>query len=182
MKYPSFFVVGAAKAGTSSLYFYLKQHPEIYMSPIKETFYFCTDIREKNFKTPFKIKNNWDIHSYLNQSKLEEKHLAYIEEWEDYIQLFREANNENAIGEVCNGYLYSKVTAGNIISKIPNGKIIMILRNPIERAFSHFLMDLRDGRQNNRNFTDGELVIYTSISVFIIIKSEDTSMYFQKKM
>lgn len=157
MKLPNFFIVGAAKSGTSSLYFYLKQHPEIYLSPIKETFYFCKDINKKNFKKPFKEKKYVDLNLYLNHPKLELKHIAYVEKWKYYSQLFREVQNEKAIGEICNGYLYSKNAAKNIYKTIPKAKILMILRNPIERAFSHFLMDLRDGRQENRNFLESVL-------------------------
>jgi hypothetical protein len=46
---PNFFVVGAPKAGTTSLYHYLDQHPEIYMSAIKEPYFFSTEFRAENF-------------------------------------------------------------------------------------------------------------------------------------
>src|SRR5689334_6524517 len=46
---PNFFLVGAPKAGTTSLYFYLRQHPQIYMSPIKEPHFFCDEMRLENF-------------------------------------------------------------------------------------------------------------------------------------
>ena len=48
-KLPNFFIVGAPKAGTTSLYHYLDQHPQIYMSPIKEPNYFATETRQENF-------------------------------------------------------------------------------------------------------------------------------------
>ena len=47
---PNFFIVGAPKAGTTSLYHYLDQHPDIYMSPVKEPNYFAAEIRPENFK------------------------------------------------------------------------------------------------------------------------------------
>src|ERR1700677_205240 len=48
LKLPNFFIVGAPKAGTTSLYHYLDQHPQIYMSPMKETFYFAEEMRPRN--------------------------------------------------------------------------------------------------------------------------------------
>lgn len=45
MNKPNFFIVGAAKAGTTSLYHYLEQHLDVYMTPIKEPYFFCKDIR-----------------------------------------------------------------------------------------------------------------------------------------
>ena len=47
---PNFFIVGAPKAGTTSLYHYLDQHPDIYMSPIKEPCFFSSEIRPENFE------------------------------------------------------------------------------------------------------------------------------------
>jgi len=151
-KLPNFFIVGAAKSGTTALYYYLKQHPEIYMSPIKEPNYFAKDINVDLFREDYKREALIDTKKYFSKSKLKELHLAFITNFEDYLQLFREVNNEKAIGECSNSYLYSKVAAKEIRKLIPNVKIIMILRNPIERAYSHYLMNLRDGRTSEKDF------------------------------
>ena len=47
---PNFFIVGAPKAGSTSLYYYLDQHPQIYMSPIKEPCFFAPEIKPGNFQ------------------------------------------------------------------------------------------------------------------------------------
>jgi len=145
LKLPNFFVVGATKAGTTSLYHYLKQHPEIYMCPIKEPNYFSKDINPNEFSSIYKKTCIVDMKAYLGKPKLEELHIAMVTEFEDYIQLFREVKDEKAIGEISNSYLYSKVAAKEIKKIVPNAKIIMILRNPVERAFSHFIMNLKGG-------------------------------------
>lgn len=127
LKLPNFFIVGAAKAGTTTLYHCLRQHPDIFLPKIKETFYFA-GIRKSDFPGPGRDYGK-DI----------------IETWEDYIRLFRDCEHEKAIGEVCVAYLYFPETAERIHARIPHARIIIILRNPIERAFSNYLHHVRDG-------------------------------------
>ena len=152
MKKPNFFIVGAAKSGTTSLYNYLDQHPDVYMSPIKEPHYFSKDIKMSDFNEEYKKRVEFDISSYLSKDKLEKKHILHIENLDDYLQLFRENNNEKCLGEVSNGYLFSKVAAQEIYDFNPNAKIIIILRNPIERAFSHWIMGIQLGIVKNKSF------------------------------
>jgi len=142
---PNFFIVGAAKAGTTSLYYYLNQHPNVYMSPIKEPHFFCKDIRCKNFNENYRKNSCFDIKKYLRESTLKSRHIAFIEKEEEYLELFRERKTEKILGEASTGYLYSNVAAKEIYNFNPNSKIIIMLRNPVERAFSHWLMDLKGG-------------------------------------
>ena len=78
----------------------------------------------------------------MNKQPLQPKHLAHIQDEVDYIELFKEVKKETIIGELSTGYLYSNCAAENIYKFNPNAKIIMILRQPIERAYSHYLMDI----------------------------------------
>ena len=73
-------------------------------------------------------------------------HIAYVKKYEDYIGLFRKVRDEKAIGEASAAYLCSQRAAREIKARIPAAKILITLRNPIERAFSHYLMDLQLGR------------------------------------
>ncbi len=145
MKLPNFFIVGSAKSGTTSIYNYLKQHPDIFMSPIKETHHFSTDIDSSKFRPDYAANLNINIDSWLDGDQKKEIFHAFVKDWDKYLKLFKNSENQKAIGEVTNSYLYSKEAAKNIQSKFSEGKIIMILRNPVERAFSHFLMDLKSG-------------------------------------
>jgi hypothetical protein len=122
-KLPNFFIVGAAKSGTTSLYYYLKQHPQIFMPTLKEPHYF----------------------SEINYSKCKGI-IPFINSWSEYLNIFSNVSTEKAIGEASVSYLCHPGTANRINEKIPNAKIIIILRNPIERVFSHFLMDIREGK------------------------------------
>ncbi|MCS6917802.1 MAG: sulfotransferase [Chitinophagales bacterium] len=142
---PNFFIVGAAKSGTTSLYEYLKQHPEVYMAPIKETHHFSTDIDPASFRPNYARSLNKDLSRWLQGDMKEGIFHAFVQDWNQYVQLFRLAENQKAIGEVTNSYLYSSEAAANIRRKFPDARIIMMLRNPADRAFSHYLMDLRIG-------------------------------------
>jgi hypothetical protein len=145
---PNFFIVGAPKAGTTSLYHYLDQHPDIYMSPVKEPNYFSEEIRPENFK---ELRGGTEsdlraLREYLAGSMAEKRFGGVITEWDDYLKLFRDVRKETAIGEASVCYLWSKTAAQNIHARIPNAKIIMVLRDPVDRAFSQYLQSLTGGR------------------------------------
>ncbi|MEM9399512.1 MAG: sulfotransferase [Verrucomicrobiota bacterium] len=115
MRKPNFLIIGAMKSGTTTLHRYLEQHPSIYMSPIKEPHYFsCRDIDSAPIKT-----------------------------WHDYTKLFDAVSEEIAIGESSTTYLTSKDAANRIKECIPDVKLIVIFRNPVEAAYSLYLMKYR---------------------------------------
>ncbi len=123
---PNFIVIGSAKAGTTSLYEYLGQHPDVFMSAIKETNYFAVDdelIKKERPTFPFPVKT--------------------VEEYE---ALFATVTTETAIGEASPIYFESPIAAQSIYSKIPEAKLILSLRNPVQRAFSGYLMHIRYGK------------------------------------
>lgn len=144
-KLPNFFVVGAAKSGTTSLYEYMKMHPQIYMAPIKETHHFSTDIDNSKFRPNYARSLNKDLSKFLETDMQEGIFHAFVKERDQYDKLFKNVKDEKAIGEITNSYLYSQEAARNIFTRFPDAKVIMMLRNPIDRAFSHYLMDLRIG-------------------------------------
>lgn len=119
---------------------------EVYMSPLKEPHYFSSDIRVDGFTGDYKKGcQQFSMKTYLSSDKLESHHIAFVEEWEQYIDLFREVDTESVIGEASTGYLYSGAAAKGIYNAVPDARIVMILRNPVERAFSHYKMDLANG-------------------------------------
>jgi Sulfotransferase family len=145
---PNFFVVGTGKAGTTSLYHYLKQHPQVYMSPVKEPCYFASEIRPANLSKaaqgPLRRKSR-ELAQRLNDGKAV-KPLGWLaSEWEDYARLFQNVRDEKAIGEASAAYLWSETAAANIHSRLPQARIIMILRDPAERAYSQYLHQLASG-------------------------------------
>lgn len=128
MTLPNFLIVGAAKAGTTSLYYYLDQHPEIYMSPIKEPRFFAPEFYTTHSKGL--VRSPWESSPLTIQ---------------DYQKLFEEVDEEKAIGEASTEYLYFEKTPQRIKQLVPETRIVAILRNPIERAYSAYCYQLRDG-------------------------------------
>lgn len=131
MNKPNFLVVGAAKCGTTSLYGYLKQHPEVFLPEIKEGRYF-SNIKDKV------------LNPFTNQ-----KFVEVISNSNEYYSLFKSARGK-ALGDISPDYLYY---FENSIKKIKNElgdkvKIIILLRNPIDRAISSYLHTVRDGNSN----------------------------------
>ena len=102
---PNFFIIGAPKAGTTSLFHYLDQHPRIFMSPVKEPHYFASEIRPENLSR-----------EYRNQMVVS----GIAATWQDYLALFHGATDEVAIGEASVCYLWSPTAARNIFARIPN--------------------------------------------------------------
>jgi hypothetical protein len=155
MKLPNFFIVGAPKAATTFLYACLDQHPQVYMSPLKEPNYFAAEMRPENFAAADRARSARhmrELDAYLS-GDMREKRLfgGYVSSWEDYLKLFRNASDQIAIGEASPTYLWSKTAARNIAAHVPRARIIISLRNPVERAFSHYLHQLTDG-VTNRTF------------------------------
>ncbi len=130
---PNFLIVGAAKSGTTSLYHYLKQHPEVYMSPIKEPRF----ITSQFLKFPL-----GGIGGIGAEKKI-------IKNFFEYKRLFENVKSEKAIGEASTDNLYYY---DNAIKYVKNNwgniKIIILLRNPIESAFSAYMMNVRDGKED----------------------------------
>lgn len=127
MTMPNFLIVGAQKAGTTALYYYLRQHPQIYMSPEKETHFFSYENEKLNFRGPSRNL------------------LTPITNIEAYRALFQKASGEIAIGEASPSYLYIPKAVERIQHYLPDAKLIAILRNPVDRAYSNFMHCVRDG-------------------------------------
>jgi hypothetical protein len=137
MTLPNFIIIGAAKAGTTALYYYLKQHPQIYMSPVKEPRFFAFGPGDVEFGGPGDV----------------ELHRSIVVNLEAYQALFRDVSGELAVGEASPVYLCNPKAAGRIASLVPNARLVAILRHPVERAYSHFLHLIRDGVEPLTDFS-----------------------------
>lgn len=133
---PNFFIVGAVKAGTTSFAEYLRQHPQIFMSPVKEPHYFSSDI--DCARIPQRVKPE----EYFSVRPLQQRHALCIRRPEQYAQLFASAGDAKAIGEASPSYLYSEVAPQRIAAEIDDSRVLIFIRNPILRAYSHFQMDV----------------------------------------
>lgn len=125
MKLPDFLVIGAAKSGTVSLYHYLQQHPQIYMSPQNEPNYWA--LAGADFATHFQGPGDRQaVKQY------------YVTDRAAYARLFAQAAPEQCAGEVSPVYLYSARAAHQIQAHLPQSKLVAILRQPADRAYSHY--------------------------------------------
>jgi hypothetical protein len=125
MPLPNFLIIGAPKCGTSALYAALARHPQIYMSPIKEPYFFAFDGQPPIFAGP--------DGDYFRQHA--------VNDWEAYIRLFAAAKDQRVLGEVSTIYLTSyrpDRTAENIRRYLPEARLVAVLRQPAERAYSGF--------------------------------------------
>ena len=132
MATPNFMIIGVARCGTTSLFHYLKQHPNVDFSNIKEPKYFSSQFLEFPHNGPG--DNTVDKKIVKNKT--------------DYDHLFS-GKNVKALGEASSDYFYyHKHTAQKIKDELGDIKIIISIRNPIERSFSAFSNLLRDQREN----------------------------------
>ena len=125
---PDFFIVGAPKCGTTSLYYYLRQHPQIFMPEYKEPHFFGKDLNKRSDE--------------------------FIYDEEKYLTLFKNAESDQKIGEASTFYLYSESAPGEIKEFNPNAKIIIMLRNPIDFLHSLHSQLLFSGNENVADFNE----------------------------
>jgi hypothetical protein len=169
---PNFFIVGAPKAGTTSLYYYLGQHPEIYISPIKEPHYFAAEMRAENFEPKLRrriARETRGLAKFLSGPMREMRFGGLVADRENYLRLFANAGAERVLGEASACYLWSPTAAERIASEIPAARIIVLLRDPAERAFSQYLHGVANGEirwsfrehiQRNLRHRSGQLAIH----------------------
>jgi len=145
---PNFFIVGAPKAGTTSLWTCLDQHPQIFMCPLKEPSYFASELRPENFTDEMRPRIDREMRAlqrYLHGDLRTKRFGGLVSNWEEYLSLYRNAGDERAIGEATASYLWSATAARNIAARIPHARIIINLRNPVDRAYSQYLQMLTAG-------------------------------------
>ncbi|MFO7662689.1 MAG: sulfotransferase [Chloroflexota bacterium] len=137
MTLPNFLIVGAAKSGTSALYAYLRKHPDIFMSENKEPNFFALEGQKVNFSGP-------------GDKGINRRSITRLAVYES---LFARVKHEHAIGEASTIYLYHPQAPSRIKHYVPHAKLIAILRNPMDRAYSAFLHTRRDGREPESDFS-----------------------------
>ena len=121
--WPNLFIVGAVKSGTTSLYAYLKQHPDIFFPEMKEPHFFTRPV----------------------PSEAQRHLITFVGDEESYLRLYRRACGRRFRGDASPSYLWSAEAAAGIAAASPEARIIVILRDPIERAYAQYLMDYSDG-------------------------------------
>ena len=129
--WPDFFIVGAAKAGTTSLFDSLAEHPQVFTPRVKEPHYF----------------------SAISPPPAKRAFFPSISDEREYLALFASARADQVSGEASTSYLWDPEAAARIHAVAPRARIIAMLRDPVERAWSHYLNDVREGFER-RSFAD----------------------------
>lgn len=138
---PNFLIIGPPKCGTTALYATLAQHPQVFMSRVKEPYFFAFDGQPPAFAGPGA--------GYYRQHA--------VTEWGDYQALFAEADGYVARGEASPLYLTSyqpERTAANIRRRLPDMRVIAILRQPADRAYSQFSFRRQKGFEPLADFRE----------------------------
>jgi hypothetical protein len=115
----------------------MRQHPDIWFSPVKEPMFFALEGSRPDYRGPGDERE-------INRKS--------VTEMAAYQALFAGATTQRAIGEASANYLYSDQAAARIKHYVPEAKMIAVLRNPVERAYSSFLYTIRDRREPLRDF------------------------------
>jgi hypothetical protein len=137
MALPNFFIVGAAKSGTTALYRYLRQHPDVYLPEVKEPRFFAHDPDDDTeYAGP-------RAHVLID---------SVVKDLAQYEALYAGVNGERAIGDASPAYLPSPVAAERIRAAVPDARIVAVLRDPVERAYSHFLDNVGSGWEPETDF------------------------------
>lgn len=138
MPLPCFFVIGAAKSGTTALYFYLRQHPEIFLPLEQEPSWFAFADQTLSFTAPDGRPPAVNSQSITNRR--------------DYEALYTRALPGHRLGDVSPVYLYWPGTPERVAAEVPDAKILAILRHPVDRAYSAYMHVRREGREPISDF------------------------------
>jgi hypothetical protein len=142
---PDFALIGAAKAGTTQLAGWLAQHPGIYLSPVKEPHFFGREFDPAQFSDSYRRQHPSLPADYFSQLPLGPVHLAFVRDSAQYAQLFAAAEPHQVRGECSTGYLFSTTAAAEWSAVRPDARAVALLRDPRDRALSHYSMALRYG-------------------------------------
>jgi hypothetical protein len=136
---PQFVIAGAPKAGTTALHAALATHPQLYLSPVKEPKYYLTDGRPP---PPDRQRGPGDAHS--------------AQEWvwrrEEYLALFDGALEGSVRGESTPFYLYDRESHRRLVADVPDIKVIAVVRDPVDRAYSNWSHLRADGLEPEADF------------------------------
>jgi len=133
---PNFLVIGAGRSGTTSLHDYLGQHPDVFVGEDKSP----------NFFVSHEPLPEWETATLRAMAR------QWVSDPVEYAAFFKDAGSKKAIGEVSPVYLQATSAAGRIKAMCPDVKIVAILREPVARAYSHFLGRRRDGLERRTDF------------------------------
>jgi hypothetical protein len=139
MSLPQFVIAGAPKAGTTALHAALATHPGLYLSPVKEPKYYLTDGRPPARSGQ---RGPGDAHSARE----------WIWRRADYLALFAGAPAGTVRGESTPFYLYDRAAQRRLVADVPDVKVVVVVRDPVDRAYSNWAHLRADGLEPEADF------------------------------
>jgi len=172
MKKVNLFVVGAMKAGTTSFVDLLSQSEEVYIPPIKEPHYFVNKLP----KSIYKPSRFFDLDHYFKNEFPKPLHITKLNSLEQYQKIYSLTKKQHKyLVDASTCYLNSPESAELILNYNPEAKIIILLRDPLKRAISHYQMDVGLGRtlkpfeeeilKNLNDFKKGQLSSFSYLNM-----------------
>ena len=143
---PSFFMVGAPRCGTTSLFSALGHHPDVFCCPVKEPNHFATDRNARPAVIASALRRGALLTAGSPGMEVLPR-VATTPDFDIYLQLFDGWAGEHAVGEASTSYLLSETAAEEIARRRPDAKIIVVLRQPVDRARSEYMMHAQLGRK-----------------------------------
>jgi hypothetical protein len=155
---PNFFLVGAPQMGTTSLFAALGRHPGVFCCPVKEPNYFSFDLTRRDDALERAQRDGLLIDGPLARI-LEPPRVGLTTDYQVYLDLFAGWSGQKAIGEASTSYLSSAVAAREIASVAPEARIIIVLRDPVQRSHSDYLTQVEFGHDPGsfRQVVDAEV-------------------------
>jgi hypothetical protein len=126
---PDLFIVGAPKCGTTSLYNYLRGHPDVFLTALKEPQFFAGD-------------------------RVVRRGMTYPDDMEQYLAMFAEAGDQKRVGEASTSYLESPQAPARIFEFEPRARIVAMLRNPVDMIYSLHGMRVSQGVEPKVSFAE----------------------------
>ncbi len=154
---PNFFIVGAPRCGTTSLFAAMGLHPDVFCCPVKEPNHFATDRNAKPAVIASAMRRGALLTAGAPGMHVLPR-VATTPDFDTYLHLFDGWAGEHAVGEASTSYLLSETAAAEIARRQPDAKIIVMLRQPVERARSEYLMHAQLGRKMGSSDPHGALV------------------------
>ena len=142
---PDIFLIGAAKAGTTTISDWMAMNPKIALARIKESNYFSKEIDPNNFSKAFSSISPSIPSKYWKGDKLEFRHQGFIKDSQSYARIFEHSQEGQKLADCSTSYFWSKKAPDLIKKSSPNAKVLLILRNPVDRAWSHYRMARKYG-------------------------------------
>ena len=139
-------LIGVPKSGSTTLADWLQEHPGVAMSRIKEPNFYASELDPLHFSPAFlRISPDADFDYWAQPDPLPRRHQAFVRHPSQYTRMWPDAGPNQLRMEASTSYFWSPSAARDLAASNPGVKALVLLRNPVDRAFSHYRMARKYG-------------------------------------